>query len=77
MSAEAYDRRSRIGISKGVNQMRIPSQSKPVTRGVSTSPAADSVGPSSIQCDLCMLACNQLSGIAKALCQAACNNTVC
>jgi hypothetical protein len=37
MSAEAYDRRSRIGISKGVNQMRIPSQSKPVTRGVSTS----------------------------------------
>ena len=31
----------------------------------------------SIPCMLCMAACNQLGGIAKSLCQMACNATVC
>jgi hypothetical protein len=57
--------------------MRLPKQSKPVARSVSSSPAKVGVAPSSIPCDLCMAACNQLSGIAKTLCVMACNATVC
>ena len=45
--------------------MRLPKQSKPVARSVSSSPSKVGVAPSSIPCDLCMAACNQLSGIAK------------
>jgi hypothetical protein len=57
--------------------MKMPNQSKPVLRSVSTTPTQDGVALSGVACDLCMAACNQLSGIAKMLCQAACNSTVC
>ncbi len=57
--------------------MRMPNQTPPVARGISTGPAKNGTGPSSIPCDLCMAACNQLSGIAKTLCVMACNATVC
>lgn len=57
--------------------MRMPNQTPPVARGISTGPAKNGTGPSSIPCDLCMAACNQLSGFAKTLCVMACNATVC
>jgi hypothetical protein len=56
--------------------MRMPNQSIPVVRVASISAMGSAVTPSSIQCDLCMAACNQLNGIAKTLCQAACSSTV-
>ena len=58
--------------------MRMPIQSVPVSRrGVSTAAMKDTVAPSNIPCDICMAGCDQLSGIAKSLCQLACSKTVC
>jgi hypothetical protein len=57
--------------------MRIPSQSKPVMRDISATPMKHGVMASGIACDLCMAACNELSGFAKTLCQLACSKTVC
>ncbi|MGA7973026.1 MAG: hypothetical protein WCA36_09475 [Pseudolabrys sp.] len=59
--------------------MKMPNQSPPVMRSVS--PAAmlkPGVNASQgITCQLCLAACNQLSGLAKTLCIAACDATVC
>jgi hypothetical protein len=57
--------------------MRMPIQSKPVSRGVSPAAMKDAVAPSGVACDLCMAACDQLGGFKKTLCQLACNHTVC
>jgi hypothetical protein len=58
--------------------MRLPHQSSPVTRGVSASPVRGSIASSGEpECSICMLACNELNGIAKMLCQEACRRTVC
>jgi hypothetical protein len=58
--------------------MRMPIQSTPVSRGVSTTAMRDAVAPSGgIACDLCMAACDHLSGIPKTLCRLACSRTVC
>jgi hypothetical protein len=57
--------------------MRLPNQSEPVARTTSVARLKNGVTPSGIVCDLCMTACNQLNGIAKQLCQLACQKTVC
>jgi hypothetical protein len=58
--------------------MRLPKQAKPVMHARSSANIKNGgVKPSDIKCDLCMIACNQLSGIARDLCIIACNNTVC
>ncbi len=57
--------------------MKIPTQAKPVQRGVSTSAFQSNMTPSGIPCTLCKAACNSLSGMAKTLCILACDNTVC
>jgi hypothetical protein len=57
--------------------MRMPIQSKPVSRGVSPAAMKDTVAPSGVACDLCMAACDQLGGFKKTLCQLACNHTFC
>jgi hypothetical protein len=57
--------------------MRIPSQAAPISRNVSITPSLDAISPSDLGCSLCMLACDQLDGIAKTLCQIACQETVC
>jgi hypothetical protein len=58
--------------------MRMPTQSPPVERRVSASALRQGgLAASGIACDLCMAGCNELSGIAKTLCQLACQKTVC
>jgi hypothetical protein len=58
--------------------MRLPKQAKPVVHARSSvDKYVGGVKPSSIECDLCMVACNQLTGVARDLCVIACNNTVC
>ena len=58
--------------------MHLPRQSAPVQRHLSTSAIRNNgIASQSIPCDICMMACDHLSGIAKTLCQLACQNTVC
>jgi hypothetical protein len=56
--------------------MRLPKQAKPVMHmQTSASAYAGTVKPSDLECDLCLIACNQLGGIAKQICIAACYET--
>jgi hypothetical protein len=55
----------------------MPRQSMPVIRRGASVQSAPSLQPSDLACDLCRLACQQLSGIAKDLCLLACSQTVC
>jgi hypothetical protein len=58
--------------------MQLPTQAKAVRRSaLNVSLSKNGIAPSDIACDLCRIACNQLSGIAKELCLIACNETVC
>jgi hypothetical protein len=58
--------------------MRLPKQTAPVVRNVSTTRySAQRVAAAGVACDICMAGCNLLSGLAKTLCIAACNATVC
>ena len=59
--------------------MVLPKQSPPVARQVSHAAMLKAgIGASqSIPCQLCHAACDQLGGIAKTLCNLACDNTVC
>jgi hypothetical protein len=59
--------------------MHLPHQSAPVQRNVSPAAIRNNglTASQSIPCQLCMMACDHLSGIAKTLCQLACQHTVC
>jgi hypothetical protein len=58
--------------------MRLPKQSKPIARSVSSSPWKAGLAPSQSKlCDLCLIACAELSGNAKTLCILACNAAIC
>jgi hypothetical protein len=57
--------------------MRMPIQSSPIARGISSGPTQGELVASDIVCDLCQLGCNELSGLAKAACLLLCENTVC
>jgi hypothetical protein len=57
--------------------MLMPRQAKPVMRARNSAAFKSGVYPSSIECDICRLACNALSGAAKDACLLACNVTVC
>jgi hypothetical protein len=61
---------------EGVMIMRMPIQSRPVHRGVSTTAVKDAVTPSDA-CSICMAACELLGGWEKTACQLACQATVC
>jgi hypothetical protein len=58
--------------------IQLPTQAKPVRRtNLNVAMMKNGIAPSDIACDLCRIACNQLSGVAKELCLIACNETVC
>ena len=59
--------------------MKFPIQAKPVARQASKSSLTSAgVTPSSIQCSLCHMACDQIrDGAARAACHMACEHTVC
>lgn len=57
-------------------------QIKPIARNPKTTSEKSrgelrSVQPSNIACDICKAGCSLLSGVAKTLCLAACEATVC
>jgi len=58
--------------------MRLPKQAKPVERSqIEARAEYRAIKPSDLACDLCLAACNQLSGAAKTACIIACDATVC
>ncbi|WP_170110358.1 hypothetical protein [Flavilitoribacter nigricans] len=57
--------------------MNLPKQAVPVQKASKVNYRSNGMQLSSIPCDICMAGCSMLTGIAKTLCIAACNATVC
>lgn len=58
--------------------MKFPMQALPIARQSAARVAPRGLLPSSIQCSLCHLACEQISNpLAKQACHIACDQTVC
>ena len=58
--------------------MKLPNQTPPVVRHVSTAPMLQvNVAASDLPCTLCRLGCNALPEPARTVCNLACDRTVC